>query len=523
MLPTTFYTSGIFGRSFRVKVLTCILPIILVAAILIPSVLILQQRWMAYESLKKHGLSLAKHLSESSRLGVYSGNVTELAEKAKEIAADEDVFWVGIYDESNKLIAEYLQNQNLKLTLELQATESQFKKTVSRRGYALLQFSAPIIYARMTGDGLFEGEKSVSHKLIGQAMVILSTRQTDALLMRGIIFSVILGLIFIALSFGLARFFAQRLTVSIEKLGHGAKAIREGNWDFHIEVTDRAELGALAESFNEMAVALKVETEELNQTAASLERLNKELENKVKERTRQLEEADKHKSAFLANMSHELRTPLNSIIGFTSLLLDRIDGEINPDQEESLKRVLRNSHHLLQLINEILDLSKIEAGKIELSLGNFDLREILESTVQIVGPMLKEKPELSMNIEMKPDFSKTVWGDMQKVKQILLNLASNAVKYSRQGRITIAAVEEAESIKISVRDQGIGIKQEYLPDVFIEFKQLEKPVGMAYESTGLGLAITKRLVQLHGGKIWVESEFGKGSSFHFTLPKPGPS
>lgn len=253
--------------------------------------------------------------------------------------------------------------------------------------------------------------------------------------------------------------------------------------------------------------------------------LNQNLEKKVSERTRELEianiklkKADRMKSEFLANMSHELRTPLNAIIGFAEVLRDGLCGELNENQKSAVIDIYESGKHLLQMINDILDLSKVEAGKMELQLEEFSLREAIDEIQSIIRDMANKKG-LGLQVFVSDKVS-NIYADQVKFKQIMYNLLSNAIKFTMQGSITISADCDDEKYIISVQDTGIGIEPKNFEVIFDEFKQLDSSQSRQYEGTGLGLALTKRLVELHGGKIWVESEgLGHGSKFSFTIPK----
>jgi signal transduction histidine kinase len=243
---------------------------------------------------------------------------------------------------------------------------------------------------------------------------------------------------------------------------------------------------------------------------------NVRLFNEIKEKSRQLETASRHKSEFLANMSHELRTPLNAIIGFSEVLVERLFGEINDKQAEYLRDILESGQHLLSLINDILDLSKIEAGRMELEPTDFDLPSAIENTLTLVRERAHRrgialKRAIDNRLEM-------IRADERKVKQVLLNLLSNALKFTPEGgQIDVRATLRDRAAEISVTDTGVGIAPEEQEAVFEEFRQ----VGMAskkVEGTGLGLAISRKFIELHGGRIWVTSEVGSGSTFTFTLP-----
>jgi signal transduction histidine kinase len=251
-------------------------------------------------------------------------------------------------------------------------------------------------------------------------------------------------------------------------------------------------------------------------TQSALAIQNARLFREIEEKSRELAMASRHKSEFLANMSHELRTPLNAIIGFSEVLAERMFGEINDKQAEYLADILESGRHLLSLINDILDLSKIEAGRIELEPTEFNLPDAIENTLILVRERAHRRG-IALG-RMVDERVRTIRADERKVKQVLLNLLSNALKFTPEGgRIDVAANITDNAIEISVSDTGVGIAAEDQAAVFEEFRQ----VGAAskkIEGTGLGLAISRKFIELHGGKIWVTSQVGTGSTFAFTLP-----
>jgi signal transduction histidine kinase/predicted transcriptional regulator with HTH domain len=244
---------------------------------------------------------------------------------------------------------------------------------------------------------------------------------------------------------------------------------------------------------------------------------NARLFNEIQEKSRQLEVANKHKSEFLANMSHELRTPLNAIIGFSEVLLERLFGDVNDKQEDYLKDIHSSGRHLLGLINDILDLSKVEAGRMELDRTTFDLQSALSTAMTLVRERA-QRHNVALRLTATPDLG-DVTADERKLKQILVNLLSNAVKFTPDGgSVEVSAVREPDNVVIAVRDTGIGIAPEDQDAVFEEFRQVGRDYTRKQEGTGLGLALTRRFVELHGGRLTVESELGKGSTFKFNLP-----
>jgi signal transduction histidine kinase len=244
---------------------------------------------------------------------------------------------------------------------------------------------------------------------------------------------------------------------------------------------------------------------------------NARLFREIQDKSRQLEIANQHKSDFLANMSHELRTPLNAIIGFSEVLVEKMFGEVNDKQLDYLKDIHSSGKHLLSLINDILDLSKIEAGRMELDIADFDLRSALENALTLV----KERAQRNgISLSLEVDSSLGMFrGDERKFKQILLNLLSNAVKFTPEGgKVGVAARPATNAVEVSVADTGVGIAEADQKLVFEEFKQVGNDYTRKAEGTGLGLALTKRFVELHGGEIRLASAPGKGSTFTFTIP-----
>ncbi|HLK56105.1 MAG TPA: PAS domain S-box protein [Chthonomonadaceae bacterium] len=256
---------------------------------------------------------------------------------------------------------------------------------------------------------------------------------------------------------------------------------------------------------------------------AELHRLNAELEERVAQRTEELrdamiraQDADRMKSAFLATMSHELRTPLNSIIGFTGVLLQELAGPLNAEQSKQLGMTRDSARHLLALINDVLDISKIEAGQLEVARAPFEIRATIEDTLRTVSPQAQKKG-LALAAAIAPGIGVVV-SDRRRVEQILLNLLSNAIKFTERGEVRLECRMLDRWLEISVTDTGIGIRPEDLGRLFEPFQQLESGLNRLHEGTGLGLAICKNLVSLLGGQIRAKSEWGVGSTFSFTLP-----
>jgi signal transduction histidine kinase len=302
----------------------------------------------------------------------------------------------------------------------------------------------------------------------------------------------------IALALALGYAISWSLIEPVRRMDERLKQIASGDFAGRVEIPNQDELGALAGNLNRMS-------EELGRLYA------------------QLETTSRHKSEFLANMSHELRTPLNAIIGFSEVLLERMFGELNPKQDEYLQDIMTSGRHLLSLINDILDLSKIEAGRMELELTKFDLPAAMENALTLVRGRA-EAHAIALTRDVDRRLGEFV-ADERKLKQVLVNLLSNAVKFTPEGgRVEVRAAPADGAVEISVSDTGVGIAPEDQEAIFEEFRQAGRDYTRKREGTGLGLALARKFVELHGGRIWVKSEVGKGSTFTFTLPgRPWPA
>lgn len=302
-----------------------------------------------------------------------------------------------------------------------------------------------------------------------------------------------------------------KLMRPIERLTATVAAItRTGDLTTKVDILSKDEVGQLGRAFNDMSTKLQ-------STYATLEQRIAEKTAHLQQAVIALERANKMKSEFLANMSHELRTPLNAIIGFAEVLRDKIAGDLNEEQTDFVNDIHSSGSHLLQMINDILDLSKIEAGKMELQYGVFPVPAAIEEVYTIIKGLASKK-HLELKTVILTDM-KSIEADRVKFKQVLYNLLSNAIKFTPEnGKIVLEAGVMEDMLQVSVSDTGIGMKSDDQQKVFKEFWQADSSFARKYEGTGLGLALTKRIVEMHGGKIWFESEYGKGSIFSFSLP-----
>ncbi len=418
----------------------------------------------------------------------------------------------------NKAALETL-NELLKTGIE---PESAFEEDVSGERY-LVSF-----YPILNQKGCHHCHGS-SRKVIGSMAIRISAERVYATVAAQRNRTLILTFFGISLAITIIYLIVNKLIRRpVENLAEKAHRFALGDMSVSIDIKREDEIGVLGETFNYMVGSVsssskKLEEEIKRKTALLDERAR--LITLLERANRQLRELDQLKSSFLANMSHELRTPMNAIIGYTDLLVDGIDGPINEEQEKSLKKIAGNSRHLLQLINDVLDISKIESGKIKLETKEFDLKWLIESVIPTFEPLLKEK-DLTVTDKIDGALG-LVYGDEDTIRQVLINVLSNAIKFTHQGEITITArpsergVEPGEPpifAEVCVEDTGIGIKEEDLGTIFDKFVQVDLTTVRQYEGTGLGLSIARGLVALHKGMMWATSKYGEGSKFYFTIP-----
>lgn len=320
----------------------------------------------------------------------------------------------------------------------------------------------------------------------------------------------LLAVLFIFLMLIWARRVSNRLTGQFLLLSEGAGKIAAGHLEARVDVQSPAEFAELSSSFNTMAAQLQDYTQNLEQ--------------KVRNKTQQLELANQHKSEFLANMSHELRTPLSAVIGFSDALREEYFGQLNDKQHEYVGDIAASGQHLLSLINDILDLSKIESGMMDLSPTYFSVAEAIDNALVLIRERaIRQGLALTSEIGDGVDL---LYADERKFKQVLINLLTNAVKFTYPNgwvkiRAEIVPTNAGANLQVSVADSGLGIAKEDFDTVFQEFRQLTTEGEAKHEGTGLGLSLAKRIVELHGGRIWLESELGKGATFLFVMPLEG--
>ena len=486
-------------------------------------------RELISEEMKGSARSFARMLATTATNAILSSDISSLHEYVDKTGKEHNVSYAIILDSEGTVLA---------------STEKKFdgyilSDDVSKRANSssgeLLQvagnvfdISAPIF---LEGKKIGIARVGVSTETMLQKIAVV---RNDGVNMT--LFAIMVGSM-------VAVLIALRVTRGLGSLGKVARQMTGGNLSSRVQGDPLSyrELTELGDAFNHMADAVQEREEELQQSIEELDLAHEELQSANEELQQHYEElelsqeelltsneelsqandrvieADRLKSEFLANMSHELRTPLNSVIALSGILLARMDGDLTEEQEKQVKIIKKSGKNLLELINDILDLSKIESGKMEISLEEFYIEDVVNDDRAMVTPLASEK-EINISF-IKNEEIPVIRSDRNKIKQVLLNLLSNAVKFTpKGGSITISATDRDGRVELSVTDTGIGIAKENLDKIFDEFRQVDGSSTREYGGTGLGLAITRRLVKLLGGEIRVESEIGKGSTFIINIP-----
>src|SRR5262245_2474875 len=462
--------------SITVKVGLLITTLVTLSVGLVAAFLLNRQQLSLTDQMTKRGLTIAENVAAASKSSLVSNDHLTLSLLVSDAMRDSDVAYVAITDQDGKAVAHSdlaLVGKPFERPAELEPAQTgvQVRSVQSPTQGKLIVFAVPLTFSQVPLGTLYLG---------------FSERSIETALRHGRNQALLITAVLLVLGVGGAIALSSLLSRPIFQLVRATETVGRGDFDVSLPVTSRDELGVLTKSFNQMAASLREKA-------------------RIEAERRSFEIASQHKSEFLANMSHELRTPLNAVIGFSEVLAERMFGDLNAKQEEYVQGILNSGRHLLALINDILDLSKVEAGRMELELGPFDLQAALANSLLLVRERALNHG-LSLELKVDDRVSKVV-ADERRFRQIMLNLLSNAVKFTPDGgRVGVKAALRDGFVEIAVSDTGAGIPKEDQALIFEEFRQARGDSAGKREGTGLGLSLTKRLVEAHGGRLWVTSE-----------------
>ncbi len=513
-------------RNLRLRHTFLLSGIILLTMGLVSTIMVSVQRSTLHKAAEAKGLAFTQAFALGGWAAIH-GNLFRIQEALLEYSQDPDIRGIEVIDKDNMIVAAKIPDQ---IGLVLEDQEWQAMKQQKREALHYTESSAGeqllIIVAPLSEKGQIKAWIRVIFSLEDvqreETQLVFHMTVLTMILMGAGIFGVQWAQKQVS---GLLQKVNNHLQEALTKLKvSGVNPVTEASQvtaSPKRQTLDQGDIEYLGETVTETVDLLKTQSEALRDSTVSLEQKVKDRTADLADLNLKLETATRHKSEFLANMSHELRTPLNAVIGFSEVLKEKMYGPLNGKQEEYVEDIYSSGHHLLSLINDILDLSKIEAGQMDLELSTFDLRTALENALGLVREQANRRGiQLILRVEERIG---DVTADERKVKQVLLNLLSNAVKFTlEEGKISVGASLGNGMVKISVSDSGIGIAPADQEEIFEEFRQSKGGEVAKAEGTGLGLMLTRKFVELHGGTIWVESEVGRGSIFTFTLPMRAP-
>ncbi|MCB9789043.1 MAG: HAMP domain-containing protein [Deltaproteobacteria bacterium] len=508
------------------------------------------QTGRAEASLEAHGRALARMGAANMELAAVAGDSGSLRSVARHLAKEPDVAYVVVSDASGQtLVAETLNPRMVVPRRERVLRAGRGDDVALVRSDGLIEFVALIHDSTHIAAVSVDGDAFSPPAVVGAVRVGLSTRAVGVATARFLLTLLLVTALLVPVGVVVAAVLAMRITRPVRALVKATQSVAEGQLDAVVDVGNRDDLAELTEAFRRMQERLQASRAELEEAQATLER-------KVEERTEALQQASDRalvmarraevanlaKSTFLANMSHELRTPLNAVIGFSELLADQQAGPLGELQLEYVNDVLASGRHLLSLVQDVLDLSKVEAGKTELYPAEVRPSEIVDASARMVRERaVKHAVTVRVDAAQAPE---VVCADERLLKQVFFNLLSNAVKFTPNGgrvEVRVDGIQRSEldglvpprfadrlallpaaapggMLRVVVRDTGIGIADDALERIFEAFQQEDSSITRRFGGTGLGLALCRNLVELHRGILWVESEVGRGSAFVVVIP-----
>lgn len=520
------------GLRFRTRVFGYIAILSLATSMASAGVYYWRQLGFIEHDRARHARTLLGSLATEAELGAYASDASLCELAARRTFSDEEVVLTAIYDRHGRQLLNFASPQ-----LELPPPDAQLMKRLLSSPDAAFgkaaredfdDLYAPIVtVSRDATQAMFDGHGPFKHEVVGVARVGLSRVLAHEQLAEVLRWGAFLAIGLLAIGLAAAWLISRWVAKPVAALTLGAERLGAGHFGTRVDIRAHDELGQLGETFNRMA-------ERLNEAIEALAALNRNLESEVARRTHDLEvrntalgeqrdrlqEMNRLKSEFLANTSHELRTPLNVILGYLELLREGIYGLPTEEQKGALQGVDEAARNLLVLINQILDLAKVEAGKMAIDLEEVDMGALAEKVIEETAALARDRPyPLMLTLTARPKLRT----DGAKVKQILMNLLSNAIKFTADGEVELrVGVSPSGGCTMAVRDTGIGIRSEDVKHIFEEFRQVDGSSTRSYGGSGLGLAIARRYSELLGGEIRVQSEVGAGSTFTLELPAEPP-
>lgn len=525
-----------YRRRFQSRLLTYLIAFSVVCSVGAGSIFYTRQVKFVQADQIKRGRTLVHNLAAQSELGAHAGDRAFLFEPSRKTFFNKDVLYTAVYSlDGNPLLRMVKSGVNeadlgLPISLQQRIRADRSVGTLRQEHSQYDDFITPILAVQTDSEQSLFRTTSYPPEMtvIGIARLGLSHKPAQSKLEEVLLWGIYLAFLVLAMGVLLALLLSRHISRPISALTRGANEIWIGNLGYQLDLQRSDELGLLAESFNRMSSRLQ-------QTVASLAHLNRHLEEEVRRRTMELErrnlelqhqrdrlrETDRLKSQFLANTSHELRTPLNAIIGYTEILSEGVFGQVNTDQQQSLEGISDSAANLLELINQLLDLSKLAAGKMKADLQRVDLDRLVAEVRESMAPFTRNRPyEVSYE---PPNGPLEVELDPAKVRQILVNLLSNAIEFTSEGSVTISMEPPSDGeVKIHVKDTGIGVRSEDLATIFEAFRQVDGSSTREHGGTGLGLAISKQFATVMGGDLLAQSTYGEGSCFTLIIPAAEP-
>ncbi|WP_444994288.1 ATP-binding protein [Aliikangiella sp. IMCC44359] len=510
--------TNLFGTQSTLK--RQLLGFLLVSVIFVALTTSIITAWQTSEKVKNStietGLQVTRNFSDQTVLALLTGSEENAQEAVNRAIGFESVNGVAIFDSKGVVLVTSAKSMVDQFFFDMtKLSESPILIEESESSWT---FGAPVYFEDddFDSDTVEPDEEAINRQIIGHVLVKYNKRELreiqHSIFISNIITSIIITVILaVFISIGLNRLIRPLtgLSRTMETAGKYGEYLRA-------EVDGATEIRQMASTYNQMM-------HRLEQANTELEKHRDTLESEVEIRTQELKvardtalTANRHKSEFLANISHELRTPLQAIIGYTDLVKEELEFECMDSQASDLNKAIRSAHHLLGLINNILDLAKIEAGRMDLYLQSVDMEYLINDTLETIQPMAEANGnELQL---IRGELSKSLLLDRQKMLQVFLNLLSNACKFTKQGKVIFEIYNDPYNLYFSVKDTGIGIAQEQLEYIFEEFTQVDGAQTRKFEGTGLGMAITKSFCDLMNGQITVNSELSVGTTFSVKMP-----